>query len=149
MSLRSAARNRPELARVCPMCQDKRIGIGKAENRKSERIFPYYCLTCGHVFSVYASKNKAERYALRCGELEEILTVTQRWIAEGKIDLSKDFCMHPCAVCGAVGTTEAHHWAPKHLFGVEAYKWPTASLCRECHLRWHKIVTPNMGKQLV
>ena len=100
---------------------------------------------CGHVFSVYARRSKAERYAARVGELEKIQTVTQLLIAEGKIDLSKDNRMQPCEVCGAVGTTECHHWAPKHLFGAEAYKWPTANLCRECHIKWHKIVTPSMG----
>lgn len=146
MASRPTARNRPELAKFCPKCEGKRIGIGKGQNRKADDIFPYYCMTCDYVFSVYSSKSKAERYAQRSGGLENILTLTQRWIAEGKIDLSKDNCMKPCTVCGVTGSTELHHWAPKHLFGDEAYKWPTANLCRECHLKWHKIVTPNMSK---
>jgi hypothetical protein len=143
---RSTARNRPALAKSCPICEGKKIGIGKAENRKADNIYPYYCLNCRHIFSVYASKIKAERHALRCGELEILLTVTQRWISEGKIDLAEDNCMQPCVVCGTSGSTELHHWAPKHLFGLEAYKWPTANLCRACHLRWHKTVTPKMSK---
>ena len=146
MTLRPTARNRPELAKICPKCQGKKVGIGIANNRKSEQIFPYYCLNCDYVFSVYAKRTKAEKYGLHCDGLEKILTLTQRWIAEGKIDLSEDLCMQPCAVRGTTGSTELHHWAPKHLFGAETYKWPTANLCRECHVRWHKYVTPNMGK---
>jgi len=50
----------------------------------------------------------------------------------------------PCEVCGKFGV-ELHHWAPKHLFGdTESEKWPKAWLCRECHAKWHKLVTPNM-----
>jgi 5-methylcytosine-specific restriction endonuclease McrA len=48
-----------------------------------------------------------------------------------------------CEVCGATGT-ELHHWAPIHIFGAEAWLWPTAYLCQKCHNRWHRLVTPNM-----
>lgn len=45
----------------------------------------------------------------------------------------------PCVVCGARGTEE-HHWAPRALFGEEAYVWPTAWLCPACHTRWHQTI---------
>jgi hypothetical protein len=46
----------------------------------------------------------------------------------------------PCVVCGQWGT-EFHHWAPKELFGrTEAEHWPTAWLCREHHVYWHKVM---------
>jgi len=48
-----------------------------------------------------------------------------------------------CEVCGAVGV-ELHHWAPVHLFGIEAHNWPTAYLCPQCHALWHTRVTPGM-----
>lgn len=49
-----------------------------------------------------------------------------------------------CAVCGSRGA-ELHHWAPKHLFGDEAEKWPKDHLCKVCHDRWHNKVTPDMA----
>ena len=145
MIQKSSARNRPALAQNCPKCQGKKIGISEAKTCREQEIFPYYCLKCRYVFSVYASRQKAERYGSRWGGLEQVQTVTQIWIADGRIDLSKDNSMQPCEVCGEKGTTEFHHWAPKHLFGDEAYKWPTGNLCRDCHAKWHRIVTPNMG----
>lgn len=53
----------------------------------------------------------------------------------------------PCERCGSTSGTEEHHWAPKHLFGGDAYNWPTAQLCPSCHREWHKIVTPNMHRR--
>ena len=53
----------------------------------------------------------------------------------------------PCEVCGAEDYTELHHWAPWHLFPHEAHRWPTSWLCRPCHVRWHQIVTPLMGRR--
>jgi hypothetical protein len=52
----------------------------------------------------------------------------------------------PCAKCGAVGPTECHHWAPRHLF-VDADDWPMSDLCGPCHKRWHEVVTPKMSHQ--
>ena len=51
-----------------------------------------------------------------------------------------------CYVCGSPGV-EYHHWGPKHLFGDDADKWPTAYLCYDCHQKWHNIVTPGMYKK--
>lgn len=48
-----------------------------------------------------------------------------------------------CAVCQSP-FTELHHFAPKHLFGTDADKWPTAYLCKPHHDLWHELVTPNM-----
>jgi hypothetical protein len=49
-----------------------------------------------------------------------------------------------CARCGARGAEE-HHWAPRALFGKdEADRWPKDYLCKECHARWHRMVTPAL-----
>jgi hypothetical protein len=53
----------------------------------------------------------------------------------------------PCAVCGTVSHLETHHFAPRHLFGGDADRWPTARICGPCHRRWHDLVTPNMCKR--
>ncbi|WP_425518228.1 HNH endonuclease [Nitratireductor kimnyeongensis] len=50
----------------------------------------------------------------------------------------------PCERCGSTEGTEVHHWAPWHLFD-DADEWPTSNLCKSCHTRWHRIVTPNMS----
>ena len=47
-----------------------------------------------------------------------------------------------CARCGEI-EAEYHHWAPRHLF-ADADAWPGDYLCRECHMKWHETVTPNM-----
>lgn len=51
-----------------------------------------------------------------------------------------------CVVCGN-RATELHHWAPKHLFGESAEKWPKDYLCVGCHEQWHAVVTPGMSER--
>jgi hypothetical protein len=53
----------------------------------------------------------------------------------------------PCAVCGTVAQLETHHFAPRHIFGADANRWPTADLCGPCHRRWHDLVTPTMSRR--
>lgn len=44
-----------------------------------------------------------------------------------------------CEHCGdgSQGVQE-HHWAPRSIFGSDAYKWPTSYLCIRCHEEWHR-----------
>lgn len=51
-----------------------------------------------------------------------------------------------CEVCGNTERVELHHFAPVHLFGSDAERWPKAYLCGDCHSLWHKLVTPNMNR---
>lgn len=52
-----------------------------------------------------------------------------------------------CAVCGSRGA-ERHHWAPKAIFGTnECEQWPKDYLCKKCHDKWHKLVTPQLVKE--
>ena len=52
-----------------------------------------------------------------------------------------------CEVCNADGA-ENHHWAPFHIFGDEADRWPQSFLCPSCHKRWHDLVTPSANRVL-
>jgi hypothetical protein len=52
-----------------------------------------------------------------------------------------------CEHCGGKDGVEYHHWAPRHLFGPTADKWPGAFLCGDCHTHWHRIVTPDMSRK--
>jgi len=47
-----------------------------------------------------------------------------------------------CAVCGS-RDAEAHHWAPRKLFGDDCEKWPQDYLCAAHHAEWHHRVTPK------
>jgi len=43
-----------------------------------------------------------------------------------------------CARCGEWRNgVEEHHWAPFGVFDDAGY-WPTAWLCRDCHVTWHE-----------
>lgn len=42
-------------------------------------------------------------------------------------------------------TQEWHHWAPRALFKEESDAWPKDRLCKVCHDKWHRIVTPNIS----
>lgn len=61
------------------------------------------------------------------------------------IPINRDDRREVCAVCGQLGAQE-HHWAPWHLFGDEADKWPKSYLCQKHHTEWHRTVTPEMSK---
>ncbi len=45
-----------------------------------------------------------------------------------------------CPVCGKAAILENHHLAPRAQFGTEADLWPTVSVCRVCHERWHQLM---------
>jgi DNA-directed RNA polymerase subunit M/transcription elongation factor TFIIS len=45
-----------------------------------------------------------------------------------------------CEICGFAGYVEEHHWAPRAIFGEEAYEWPTSMLCLKCHVHWHQMM---------
>ncbi len=132
----------------CAACQSTNLAIGEARDRRGGVIHPYYCADCGEVMLQYVSKAKARAYSLDTQKaLKRVYTVTEKRVLAGNLDPSVFDHNQPCEVCGATGTTEAHHWAPRHLFGEESYDWPVGLLCRTCHTRWHQLVTPNMGSQ--
>lgn len=115
----------------CKHCQSKNVKIGYAFKSNGQRVFPYYCEDCGTVHTYYVKKV----VALKIGyELKQV---------KFKSELNGYFNLNKCAVCGN-SEVELHHFAPYHLFGSEASKWPVAYLCKEHHKQWHDVVTPNM-----
>jgi glutamate formiminotransferase len=83
-------------------------------------------------------KRIAQEYAQENGQLQYVKTKTAEYIEKKQIQIK-------CEVCNA-DEGELHHWAPQHLFGAEADRWPVSYLCRACHRKWHDLVTPEMGK---
>lgn len=61
-----------------------------------------------------------------------------------EIKVVKSHDVVPCERCGSTAGSEGHHWAPRHLF-EDYHLWPTSQLCRECHMEWHRRVTPHMS----
>lgn len=50
-----------------------------------------------------------------------------------------------CEVCGRLGT-EVHHWAPREIFGLASYRWPTSKLCTTCHRKWHRMMNAERAR---
>lgn len=129
-------------------CGSISFTIGKAKTQTGQVIYPRVCTRCDAVFAAWqATKAELEAYRDKWGEPDEVLTVTQQKIADGKQYAPSKTAGKACEVCGSTDSIHEHHWAPFHLFGPEAAKWPTSFLCQPCHSKWHSIVTPRMGKR--
>ena len=115
---------------LCPKCGKKQWGIRKLINQAGTTMYPYVCEACGFLTQLYAKKS----------------LVNALGIAPLEIKPRSPNTTPKCEVCGNTGA-ENHHWAPFFLFGDDAHNWPTALLCPACHSKWHKVVTPQMGRQ--
>lgn len=95
---------------------------------------------------------RGHHYVARCCSFcGEVLQKIKHVLALGPIE-SLPVCSDKrtydgcCERCGSYKQIEEHHWAPIHLF-PDGWEWPTSLLCRECHVRWHQVVTPNMNRR--
>lgn len=90
--------------------------------------------------SCFATKQEAMEQQRKIGELKKIELSHIKYNPRG----------FPCVVDGCDKTeSEWHHFAPYHLFGVDADKWPAGYLCKQHHQQWHRLVTPSMSHQRV
>lgn len=129
-------------------CGSVTFTIGQAETQVGRIIYPHVCVRCDAVFATYqATKEEVAAYREKWGEPERVSTRTERKRAEGVEYQVSRTAGKACEVCGSTSSIHEHHWAPFHLFGDEAGKWPTSFLCQSCHARWHSVVTPGMGKR--
>lgn len=129
----------------CEKCGLNEMEIGEAQTTDGRTIYPFVCVVCGKVHTQYAKRAVALEHIRKTGKpLPQVKTATQskpeRFAAAAEAARNRR-----CEVCGE-GYAQWHHWAPYHLFGVEAERWPKGLLCQPCHTRWHQIVTPNMGQ---
>jgi len=120
----------------CKNCGSKDLNVGIANTSSGSTIYPMYCETCGDVTTRYVKKEIARNYAIQNAGLKYVKTKTMQHRESGVMETIK------CERCGA-NEGERHHWAPSHLF-EDAEQWPVSYLCRDCHAKWHRIVTPNM-----
>jgi hypothetical protein len=121
----------------CAHCGGHDVRLRRLRNGNASEHIAFYCLDC-------------ERWAeypirwLKRSELEERLAKQGTRIDQ--IPLLDDYSdRQPCIICGAPG--EWHHWAPQSMsenFAPDWFKWPGAYLCREHHMLWHHVVTPEL-----
>ena len=130
--------------RDCRECGSAEFFIGEGRNARDAVIYPHVCKRCGWVSDQYASRAQANAYIAEFGPLVRVQTKSERMRVAGKAGPTPAMTK-PCEVCGAIGDSQEHHWAPWFLFGPEAERWPTSWLCQPCHTRWHQVVTPNMA----
>ena len=123
---------------TCSDCNSENIKIGITNISSGATVYPKYCDDCGRVMTKYVKRRTAIQYAINNGPMKYVKTKTAQFYERKNITIM-------CRVCNAVGA-EMHHWAPKHIFGDEAERWPKDLLCRTCHARWHNMVTPNMAQ---
>lgn len=121
--------------KICKKCSSTNLKVGKAFKKNGSVTYPYYCEDCGTVFPQCIKKTEAAKLNY------EIKDVRFKSDIKGYMD------NNVCAVCGNK-YVELHHFAPVHLFGSEADRWPMAYLCKEHHKQWHDLVTPNMSKKI-
>jgi len=120
----------------CKECGAAAMKVGRACTQSGSEIFPMYCAACGDVTTVYVKKS----IALQLPFVETVKTRTQKFMEKKQIQIACEVCKKP--------EGELHHWAPFHIFKDESDHWPTSHLCRACHARWHRLVTPNMSHTL-
>lgn len=114
----------------CSKCGSEKIKIGYTYKSNGSIVYPPYCEDCGTVDTHCIKKTDAIKikYELKLVYFKSHI---------------KGYSNNKCVVCGNKDV-ELHHFAPVHLFGSEAEKWPKAYLCRLHHKQWHDLVTPNM-----
>ena len=104
-------------------CGASKWAVAKMICASGQVKYPWYCRMCGRASNVYEPKHDHLVYAA----------------------VINDSTDNQCEKCGKMGA-ELHHWAPRHLFGDQADRWPVSFLCQECHATWHQAVTPDMGQ---
>jgi hypothetical protein len=119
------------------------------------------CQRCGKSITALLvrriSANGVSMVYWQCPDCLDAIDKTPHWIKHDQLKTAKidpetlpvagDYRhFESCVVCGAPAT-EYHHWAPRHLFGIEAEQWPGAYLCPKHHKTWHDLVTPDMNRR--
>jgi len=110
----------------CKYCKGLGWKVGYYTDAGGAPKYPFVCVGCGK-----RTQHFAKRKAVEAAGVEPV-------------PLSPMTMPFVCEVCNTSGA-ERHHWAPSSLFGSEADKWPTSYLCRACHERWHRTVTPSLN----
>lgn len=116
-------------------CANRVLSYGRMLRSDGSRAVIRYCASCGGRVSAQAvAEWRVEEEGHEIDELPLLVDYRD----EGP----------ECEVDGCTSTnTQLHHWAPRHIFGDDAWLWPTSHLCREKHHpEWHIMMTPEMSE---
>lgn len=119
--------------------------------KKPAGVLPYptTCAQCGGTGPFYRFKNKLSDTSY---QVVDMCTTCHKNARGSAIyiphNVAGDLTLLPilfdythdkpaCEVCGSQTGTQLHHFAPRHIFGAEAERWPKAYLCQTCHDHWH------------
>jgi hypothetical protein len=120
----------------CPNCEHQPVGaISIPETRTDHGVtLAYWCTKCSHRWHTWYPIPPEDAAVLRAYLPSELPPQKRR---------RKESLRPPeCARCGSISSLHEHHWAPKYLFD-DADEWGTVTLCRQCHRRWHEVMTPD------
>lgn len=122
----------------CLRCKRKTIWLLKRSTSTSgSRHYAWVCSVCNVL-----NPNRSRFLWISVNKILEYLD------SPSQLDLLPEIIRERetvyCVVCGWP-EGETHHWAPRALFKDESEEWPTDYLCKACHERWHKIVTPYLS----
>lgn len=120
----------------CNHCgKSKSVKLRRQFAGNGAQQFTWYCLDCDKVAnnqSPWIKKSLIEQW-IKSGRLPSIES----------IPVIHDYREnHSCEVCHAIGA-EYHHWFPQCFYDdiSDHNDWPGSYLCKDCHDKWHEIVT--------
>jgi hypothetical protein len=111
---------------VCVKCGSENVEPRKTIQHSGAIAIGVYCLDCGKWATDKTWVGKDE--------------FTEAQVKAMPLEADYRNPDHPCCVIGCNGIgVEWHHFAPKHLFGPDADRWPGAWVCVTHHLEWHRL----------
>lgn len=106
------------------------LGLGVLRQSDGKFQVRFYCVSCPR-----PSYNGASWISDSLPDPYGLIESFNLW---GSIKVDNVRWDRPCAKCGdRTSGVQEHHWAPRSIFGIEAWDWPTAYLCVRCHEEWH------------
>jgi len=123
--------HREDLKLPCPNCGEEPEWILIKMIDSAGRVrYPYICKNCKKRTQLYEKKQIAKTVGVLNSENIYIKKRTEA----------------PCEACGKYALLEQHHWAPHKLF-EDSDRWPKSNLCRDCHEKWHQVMTGDLIKK--
>lgn len=103
-------------------CEKHWIGVRVISDGR--RVLSAQCVRCQHVWGSFSTKQMCTDPICRSEEIRGVFR-------DSSTDAPK------CMYAGCQEPAQRHHYAPKSVFGQEAYLYGTVPLCIEHHRAWH------------
>lgn len=113
------------------------------------------CAKCGHSKCTLVKTPKFDgsfQVWLKCDKCNKNFRGSAQFLKQAGLDMDKIPVYDPnpakrekCVVRGCNNyDVQYHHFAPRHLFQMDADDWPVLPVCNFHHSLWHALVTPGM-----